>query len=706
MSTVAWPRLREDLALLPGPSLPDGQPSWTLHDPARNLFFRIDWPSFEMLSRWGMGDGQQIASDIARSTTLNLEADDVAGLGRFLEQNQLVQPAAGGSAARMAERWSAMRSSWLKWLVHHYLFFRVPLVRPDAWLTRWLPVARRFASAGFLWLTAAALMTGLIQVVRHWDAFTTSLVDTFNLEGLAAYAVALFVVKTLHELGHAFTAKRHGCRVPTMGLAFLVMWPVAYTDTNEAWKLTNARHRLQVAVAGIATELVIAAWATLAWALLPDGALRSAAFVLATTSWVATLAINASPFMRFDGYFILSDALDMPNLHERSFALARWRLREWLFALNEAPPEHFRPAARRAMITFAWLTWIYRLVLFIGIALMVYHLFFKLLGIVLFVVEIVWFILKPVHAEWKAWRERAGAIRASRRTWWTLAILTLLLGLTAVPWPSAVTASALLRPVDVWPVHTPAGAVLDQLPVGHGSRVTQGQPLAVLRSPELLSRIRAAESRVERLRRQAGTAAFGEESRQHWLSTHESLVTAESELEALRTEALQLTPLAPWAGTVMDMDPELATGQWIGKGDRLAFVVKEGSAWMVETWLDEDSVARIQVGAQARFHNDAGTSRMIHLTVESIDRDASRVLTRHELAAQHGGHLLVRHQKDQLVPEQAVYRVQMRVAEGQLDPESLAHSWRGQVSIDARSQAVADRYLRQLMTVLVRETGF
>lgn len=706
MSTAAWPLLREDLALLPGPSLPDGQPSWTLHDPARNLFFRIDWPSFEMLSRWGMGDGQRIAGDIAQHTTLSLDAQDVTGLARFLEHNQLVQPRPGESAARMAQRWNAMHSNWLQWLVHHYLFFRIPLVRPDTWLTHWLPVARRFASPGFLWLTLAALLTGLVQVVRHWEPFAASLVDTFNLEGLAAYGVALFVVKALHELGHAFTAKRHGCRVPTMGLAFLVMWPVAYTDTNETWKLTNARHRLQVAMAGIATELVIAAWATLAWALLPDGALRSAAFVLATTSWVATLAINASPFMRFDGYFILSDALDMPNLHERSFALARWQWREWLFDLQEAPPEHFSPSRHRALVAFACLTWLYRLVLFIGIALMVYHLFFKLLGIVLFAIEIVWFVFKPLQTEWAAWRERAAAIRASRRTRWSLLGLGAALLLMAVPWPSAVTASALLRPVDVWPVHAPAGAHLTQLPFTHGSRVAAGQPLLALQSPELLTRIRSAEVRVQRLRQQAGTAAFSDESRQQWLTTQESLVTAESELDALMTEVQRLTPLAPWAGTVRDMDPDLQAGQWVAKDERLAVLVKEGSAWMVETWLDEDSIARIQVGAEARFHNDAGTGDTLHLTVQAIDKDATRALVRTELAAQNGGHILVRHNRDQLVPERAIYRVQLRVADGQMAPEALAHSWRGQVSIEAQSQAVASRYLRQLLTVLVRETGF
>lgn len=706
MSAATWPLLREDLALLPGPSLSDGQPSWTLHDPARNLFFRIDWPSFELLSRWGLGDREAIARDIGDHTTLSLQAEDVDALATFLERNQLLRPPPGDSARQMAERWTAQRGSALTWLIHHYLFFRIPLVRPDAWLGRWLPLARRLASPTFLWMTLAALLLGLTQVLRHWDGFATSLVDTFNLEGLAAYGVALFLVKSLHELGHAFAAKRHGCRVPTMGLAFLVMWPVAYTDTNDAWKLTNHRHRMGVAMAGIATELVIAAWATLAWALLPDGGLRSAAFVLCTTSWVATLAINASPFMRFDGYFILSDALDMPNLHERSFALARWQVREWLFRLCEAPPEHVAPARHRAMVAFAALTWLYRLALFLGIALMVYHVFFKALGLVLFAIEISWFILKPLQSEWRAWRARWPAIRASARARRSLWLLGALLALAFVPWPSTVTASALLRPVDIWPVHAPSGAYLQTLAVTHGARVQQGQPLLSLQSPELASRVNAAQTKLERLRHQDGAAAFGQESRQQWLSIHESLVTAEAELDALKTEAAQLQPQAPWDGSVIDLEPDLAPGQWVGRNEALLVLVKDRSDWLVETWLDEDSIAHIEVGARARFQRDSATGEVLRLRVQAIDRDASRVLPRPELAAAQGGHVLVRPAGDRLVPEQAIYRVQLRLDGDEPMPADQARRWRGRLGIDAHGQAPAGRYLRQLLTVLVRETGF
>jgi putative peptide zinc metalloprotease protein len=189
-----------------------------------------------------------VADDIAAHTTLAMEAEDVVEIERFLAQQQCLRPGPGQARA-MAERAQQSRGSLWSWLLHHYLFFRVPLVRPDRWLTRWQDVAALFWSPGFLGLTLGLLAFGVLQVGRQWDAFAAQFVDTLSLEGLAWYAAALGVVKVLHELGHAFTAKRLGCRVPTMGVAFMVLWPMAYTDTNDAWRLTDARQRLQVACA-------------------------------------------------------------------------------------------------------------------------------------------------------------------------------------------------------------------------------------------------------------------------------------------------------------------------------------------------------------------------------------------------------------------------------------------------------------------------
>lgn len=699
------PILRQELALLPGAVLPDGQPTWTIHDPVRGQFFQIDWPSFEVLQRLHLDDPDAIAADIAETTTLELQGSDVQQVLQFLMGNQLTEPQ--GGARQLAERLTKMRGGMLKWLLHHYLFFRVPLWRPDAWLGRWQSVAGIFYSRTFAWLTGAALCFGLVQVARRWDLFVASLVDTFNWEGLVAYGVTVILVKFLHELGHAFTAKRLGCRVPTMGVAFLVMWPVAYTDTNETWRLTNRLERLRVAAAGISTELIIAAWASLAWAVLPDGAARSAAFVLATTTWVATLAMNASPFMRFDGYFILSDWLDLPNLHDRSFALARWKLREWLFGLGEEVPEHFPPHKQFGLIAFAWGVWIYRLVLFLGIAVLVYHFFIKLVGIALFAMEMIWFVFGPIQREVKEWLRRWPAIRASRRSRFTAAAVLMLALMTVVPWPGRVSASALLRPGESWPVFAPAGARIEALPLPEGAHVAQGGVLVQLHSPDLLMRRQALLAKVERLRWQAASSGFSAEMRSQLLANEDYLTSAQAELSSLDTELLQYAPQAPFAGHLRYLDPDLQTGQWLARKEKIALLVREGSAWQVETWLDEEAVQRVAAGDSALFITDAAQGPALRLKVLSVDRDASRVLLRPELAAHLGGHVLTREKEGQLIPERAVYRVMLALEPAARPLEGLAgQSWRGKLTIHARWEAPAQRYLRQAAAVLLREFGF
>ena len=699
---MALPQLREELALLPGPVLADGQPSWTLHDPVRNRFFSIDWPTFEILQRWSFDDPATIAASITAATPLQLDSDDVRQVTSFLFDNQLLKPEGRGSARQLAERRARQEGSRIKWLLHHYLFFRVPLWRPDTWLDRWLPAARLFCTRGFALLTLLALALGLSQVIRQWDGFLASLVDTFSWQGLAAYGVAVVVVKLLHELGHAFTAKRFGCRIPTMGVAFLVLWPMAYTDTNETWRLTSRWQRLLVAAAGIVTELVIAAWATLAWALLPDGELRSAAFVLATTSWIATLAINASPFMRFDGYFILSDWLDLPNLHERSFALARWKLRELLFDLGEERPEHFPPRREAWLIAFAWATWIYRLVVFLGIAVLVYHFFIKLVGIFLFLVEIVWFVAMPIRHELQAWRERWPHIRSRQRSRLSLLLLGGLVALLLVPWPGRLHASGVLRPAEIWPLFAPGPAQVEQLGYGEGALVPAGAELIRLAAPELRLRREGLQARIAALRWQAASAGFGDDSRAQLQSRQEELATASAELAGLDEDLSRYAPKAPFTGHLRDLDPDLHRGQWLAAKEPIALLVGQGN--LVETYLDEEQVKRISVGDRGAFITDAGEGPLLRLRVTNVDADATRALPNGMLAVQAGGHILTRQRGEQLVPEHGVYRVSLAV-ESPLE-HLEGQSWRGQVVLHARWEAPAWRYLRSALAVLVREASF
>ena len=468
------PPLREELQLHAAAPYSDGSPAWVIQDPVNNRFYRIGWLEFELLSRWSLASAESVLSATASETLLSPQADELEALYAFLLHNQLLTIHEINHTRELVARFRASTQNRLTWLLHHYLFFRIPIFHPADLLQAAKPWTNWIFSR-FMALTVTALsLLGLILTARQWDVFVSSFVDTLSPGGLLAYMLALAVTKSLHELGHAVTATRYGLRVAHMGVAFLVLWPMLYTDTGESWRLSDNRQRLRIASAGIITELALAGLATLAWHLTADGDLKQALLFLATTAWVMTLALNLSPFMRFDGYFILSDALDMPNLHERSFAVARAALRNTLLGWNEPEPEAFPPKQRRAMIAFATATWLYRMSLFIGIAIAVYFMFFKLLGIFLFAVELAWFVILPLWRELKVWHQRRNEISAYKKRL-TVTVAGALLLVALIPWRYQIQGDGYAHPAQIHTFYSPLAARLLEKPANQIS-VTAGQP--------------------------------------------------------------------------------------------------------------------------------------------------------------------------------------------------------------------------------------
>jgi putative peptide zinc metalloprotease protein len=696
------PALRDDLLVYVGPSNSAGEPSWTIHDIARNRFFRVDWLTFEIVGRWSFGDPDAIAENVNTHTTLHATTDDVRDVSKFLIDNELIRASFAGSAAFFADRRRQRKRTWSQWLLHNYLFIRIPLVKPDAFLERLLPYVAFLGSALFLKITLAVLLFGLWQMFRQSDLLAASFVDMLNPAGFASYMVAIVGVKILHELGHGFVSRHYNCRVPTMGVALLVLWPVAYTDTTETWKLDDKYKRLRVACAGVITELTIAAWASAAWALLPDGAARDLMFLLATTTWISALLVNFNPLMRFDGYFILSDWLDIPNLHDRAFALARWHSRRLVLGVAEKPPEVLPARTRRVLIALAWVTWLYRLVLYLGIALLVYHFFIKLVGILLFAVEMWWFILKPVTRELSTWWERRAEWRGSRRVRRNTLIASALVALLFAPLPTRVRATAILSPEQLTRIYAPEGGRLAVRPAS-GASVTAGQTVAVIESSNVDRQRDLLEAKIDALQRQVAAAAFDAQMRPQLLVLQSELAAAEASLDSVSRQASRLELRAPFAGRIVDVDPELSAGDWLGKGTELAVVAGSGS-WRAVAYLSETEARRVSSGDPAMFFPGRQAGTAIGLVVEAVDADSTRTLPDARFASSAGGDVSTRKVGDRLVPDSAVYRVTMRAAK--VPPTIAAQSWRGQVVIRGDWSSTGARYLEAALAVVVREAGF
>jgi putative peptide zinc metalloprotease protein len=706
--TKQWLALREDLALIQGPRAYDGSPTWTLYDPAVHRYYRIGWLEFECLQRWNTGNAEQIASSIQKETPLDVEVADIEQFTDFLGKHQLAKPLGKESSARFAYIRHVSKPGLWTWLLHNYLFMRVPLLKPDRYLQKALPLIDCFFQRSFMVMLLLSLCVAVALVAQRWSEFSHSFLYSFTPEGILATVGMMSLSKVIHELGHAFAASHFGCRVPAMGVALLLGMPVLWTDVTDAWRLPRRSDRLTIDAAGMVAELTLAVIATLLWTVLPDGPLRSGSYLLASSAWIITLGINLNPFMRFDGYYLLVDALDIPNLQDRSFALARWWLRENLFGFDMAPPEIWPKKRQQFLIIYAYSVWVYRLILFTGIAWVVYYFFFKALGLALFAVEIGWFVVRPIVKEISVWRElivaRGTPIRP-RPAW--LAPL-LLLAFLFIPWQSHLFVPGLLRAEAEYTFYCVEAAQVQEILVKEGGTVKTNQILVKLTSPDLDYKVVAAQLKLDELTERLASQSLDLNLARNNPKDFEELQSTRAELAGLRSTKEKLTVRATFPGHVRDLSDVVFVGELLAKDEPLGIV--ESPTASVIGYVEEADLSKLQKGGVGRFYPEGGDLSPFPVKIVGIDGTGTRELKLEELASKYGGEIAVRPDKDQhpdkdphLVPEQGIYRVVMQTENTTL---TQASSVRGRLSLSTVAESIAARLVRLTVVAFVKESGW
>jgi putative peptide zinc metalloprotease protein len=697
------PPIREDLRLYPGPTQGDGSPSWRILDPIRNSFFEIGWLEFELLARWrGQRDADALIAQVAAETSLRPSPDELQELIQFLAVNQLLSPKSSMAQQALGRRLRDSKHAWYWQALHHYLFFRLPLVRPDAFLARTVPLTDVFFTRGFVALVLLLLGLDLYLVSREWYSVTDAMSRMLTPHAFLYYAIAVTFSKVVHELAHAYAARRFGVRVPTMGVAFLVLWPFLYTDTSETWKLADRRKQLVVASAGMASELVLAVFSTLLWALAPEGGAKNVLFVLASTTWVVTLAINLSPFMRFDGYFVLSDLLGLPNLHERAGALARAWMRNTFFGLDEAQPEpQLRPRQRAWLILFAWVTWAYRLTVFIGIALLVYHIAFKLLGIFLMLVELIWFIVRPIWQEIVyIWKARHAVRMAWRPAVAVLALITAFVWL--IPISYEVSAPAILRAQEEHAVYAPFPARVTAVRVSDRQAVAAQTELVVLEGLELDVRDKKADISIAAAQAELARMPASLRLQENYGVLQERLAQAMAEKQAVRDEFGRQQLRASQAGIVRDVAPDLVAGRWVSPRQLLMRVISTDTV-LIEAYVGERQVAAILPGQTVRFFPHLPDRPVLSGEVVAVDKSPQKQLARPLLASLHGGQIVVKQdQHGSLIAQDAVFRVIVKPLGAFPKADAVIH---GNVRIETGLRFIVENFVYRILSVLIREGG-
>ncbi|WP_313025723.1 site-2 protease family protein [Pseudomonas lopnurensis] len=695
------PALRPDLQLSSATPAASGAPRWTLADPLRGRYFQLGEAAMRLLRHWSLGDAPRVLAAANREPGAALGDDDLGQMLRFLREHDLLAASDAEQRASYALKAAQQRQSPWKKLLHQYLFFRIPLWRPDAFLGRTWPWLARFGPGLLRYGLPTILILGVLLAARDWERFIASFPHLFSLGGMLAFGVALVFAKLCHEFGHAYMAKRAGCRVQSMGLAFMVLFPLFYTDVSDAWRVNDRRSRLLIGAGGMLAELLLACIALLVWSLLPDGPARTAAFMLASATWITTLVVNLNPFMRFDGYFLLSDLWGMENLQGRAFALCRWRLREALFDYGEPIPEPLPPGLRRRLLCWGYASWLWRALLFLGIALAVYHLFFKLLGIALMLLELAWFIGLPIWREMREWWQRRGQAHPPRLLLSASLALALLAAL-ALPWSASVDVPALLEAQRVSAVHAPLAARVRALQVSDGQSVQAGEVLLELESPDLDSRLAIVRRETEilqlQLRRQAGRS----ETVADVGILEQNLAQALAEYRGLAAQRERLLLRAPHAGTVRDLQADLRAGRWLSPRLPLLRVVEPGVR--LRGYLAEKDLWRIDGAAEGRFIADDPMRTAVRVRLEQVDATGAAYLQLEALASDRQGPIAVRRDEQQRAePLQAQYGVHLQALEAQPTP---AQPLRGIVQLQGRGESLLSAAWQRIAALGIRESGF
>ncbi len=699
----ALPKLRSELDLIKGAPAVTGEATWLIQDPLQNRFIQIDLPTYEVFSLWAdCNTASELLAQVRGRGNVDIDESDITTLIEFAIRNKLTDQTESGSwKAHLQEQNNRLRSP-LEWAAHNYIFFRIPLWQPQKFLNRTLSIARFFGRRQVHLVLVVMAALGLYLTSRQWEAFTSTFQHVFTWEGAGLVGVALIFVKIAHEMGHAYCAAHYGCRVPSMGISFMLMAPLLYTDVTDAWRLTDRRQRLVIAAGGILVELGIAAIALFAWSFMPDGPVRSVTFILAVVSFATSLLVNLNPLMRFDGYYLLSDWLGIENLQPRSFEMARWKLREWLFGFGIPCPEHLSRRHHRIMIAYGWAVWFYRLALFIGIALIVYHFFFKVLGIALFLFEIIFFIARPIWSELKIWYQLRASIRTSRRTGLTVAALLAIVLFACIPWSSRVEIPAVLEPRNLANVYPAKPARIAAVHVQHGQSVVAGDPLVTFVSPDIEKNIDIATTKLRLLRMQHARRIADATDREATLELESTIVSLNAQIDGLKKEQDEFVSRAPISGKVVEFSSDLHVGRWVSATHMIA-IIASPEALVVRGYVSESDLWRIKSGSHGRFVPEAIQRPTVDIVVENLSIAGAPSIDIQDLSSAHGGRVAVQVEQSGTLPISAQYLIRMSTKDRTAAPELIN---RGIAVINGERESIMARVWKNSMAVLLRETGF
>ncbi len=535
--------------------------------------------------------------------------DDIVRLIGLLHQSDLIQCDIAPDVEELFQR-QERRDHKRRLGQINPLAFRLRLLDPTRLLDRLVPLTGWIFSRGFFtfWL----LVVGWAGVLlgQHWAEVSEHALRSLPSSRYWLLAFLCYpVIKALHEMAHALAVRHFSGAVHEMGVTLLVMMPVPYMDASAATAFNNKYHRIVVSAAGIMAEVFIASVALFVWLNVSDGLIRDLAFVTTAIGGISTVLFNANPLVKFDGYHMLADWLEIPNLAQRSKVFWAHLARRRLLGAKIQTPMTLAPGEARWLAGYGLLSWLYRL----GIMVVLVGWFSQLslwLAAAVGLMFLYALLLKPAWEIGQYLLHSSEIQRHRARAWGITAasVVTLLLIVVALPMPYATVAQGVIWIDDEARMRTGAKGTLTELLVEDGERVEKGQPLFRLDNPLLLARQRQLEAELDALDARYNAVIDSDSAK--LLQIEEEIRSKQAERDDVAAEIAALTVTAPVSGTAVLSRPEDRLGTFVGKGEllgyvlpddasRLRAVIPQADAALVKTRTRDISVRLNESGANA-----------------------------------------------------------------------------------------------------------
>ncbi len=477
--------------------------------------------------------------------------------------------------AELAHRTDTQRRRDLLLRLRNPLAVRIPLLDPDRFLYVTAPLIRPlFSLLGFIaWLALVA--TGIVLAAMHWSELTSNIADrVLGLENIALILIAYPLIKALHELGHGYATKIWGGEVHEIGVMFLVLMPIPYVDASSSSAFREKWRRAAVGGAGIMVEMALAALALIAWINVEPGIVHAILFDVMLIGGVSTMLFNGNPLLRFDGYYVLSDLLEIPNLRTRSNKYLLYLVQHYLFGASETASPTSAPGERRWFVVYGFASFAYRLFIILAIALFVASKLF-VLGVLLALWAVASMLVFPagksLHylATSPQLRKRRGRAFAATGAF-VAAVLSVLL---LLPLPYATVAQGVLWVPEDAAVRARTEGLVREITAEPDRRVEAGQPLIALEDPILETRVELLEMRLREFELRLDAIKMVDLVQANVL--REQIRHTQAALALDRQRMRDLTLHSPAAGRLVLLEAEDLPGRFVVKGQLLGYVVSE-----------------------------------------------------------------------------------------------------------------------------------